>query len=209
MLPTERLLGLIAPAVAMVWTPGPNNALLASSGARFGLRSTLPHVLGVAIGFAVMVFLGALGLGGIFHTWPMLAEVLRWLSISTMLWLAWQISTSTTPAEAREGRSASRPWRFHEAAAFQWINPKAWLITTGVVSQFVAGPSLLGQAALCSAVYLVAGLSSAYGWAAFGVTIQRFLKTPFQRRLFNGSMASLIVMTVWGLALADLEQKLA
>ncbi|MGB0496893.1 MAG: LysE family translocator [Rubricella sp.] len=198
----EILLALAALAFGTVWTPGPNNALLASSGARFGFRATLPHALGVAIGFPVMIFLMALGVGEIFRAFPMIGETLRWIGAALLLWLAWKVFNAPPPGE---GKASHRPWRFHEAVAFQWINPKAWVMAISVLSQFLSGEDTVREAAIASGVFLCAGLTSAHGWAGFGAALQRFLSTPVRLRAFNGLMAGLIVLTVIGLLGADLS----
>ncbi|MBB5514491.1 threonine/homoserine/homoserine lactone efflux protein [Rubricella aquisinus] len=197
----EALIALFALALGTVWTPGPNNALLASSGARYGFRATIPHALGVAIGFPVMVFATALGLGEVFRAVPLIGEVLRWIGAALLIWLAWKVFNAPAPG-TQKGKG--RPWRFIEAAAFQWINPKAWIMAISVISVFVTGTAPLLEAALCAGAYLLAGLSSAHGWAGFGAALQRFLSTPIRLRAFNGVMAALILMTVYGLMFADL-----
>ncbi len=198
----ETLIAIFVLAAATVWTPGPNNALLASSGARFGFRATLPHAMGVALGFPLMCFAMALGLGGVFLATPLLGEALRWIGAALLLWIAWKTFNAKPPGE---GATNARPWTFLEATAFQWVNPKAWIMAISMISQFVTGRAPLVEAAVVSGVYAVVGLTSANGWAGFGAALQRFLRTPLRLRLFNGVMAGLIVMTVFGLLFADLR----
>lgn len=196
----ETWLALFALAAGTVWTPGPNNALLASSGARFGFRATLPHAMGVALGFPLMLFAVALGLGELFRAAPLIGEALRWLGAALLLWLAWKTWTAAPPGT----QSSEQPWTFWQATAFQWVNPKAWIMAISVISQFVSGQALLFEAAACAGAYVVVGLTSANGWAGFGAALRQFLSTPLRLKAFNGVMASLIVLTVIGLMSADL-----
>lgn len=198
----EVLLALFALALGTVWTPGPNNALLASSGARYGFRATIPHALGVAVGFPVMVFATALGLGEVFRAFPLIGEILRWIGAALLIWLAWKVFNAPAPG-SQKGKG--RPWYFYEAAAFQWINPKAWMMAISVISVFVTGTAPLMEATYCAGAYLLAGLTSAHGWAGFGASLQRFLSTPLRLKLFNSLMAGLILLTVVGLMFADLS----
>ncbi|MEO1121599.1 MAG: LysE family transporter, partial [Pseudomonadota bacterium] len=118
----ERLLALAAFAFASTWTPGPNNIMLANSGATFGYRASQPHAFGVALGFPIMLFLIALGLGELFKASPVFRETLKWAGAALLLYLAWRIATAGRTKTAGGGR----PFTFVEAAGFQWINPKAW-----------------------------------------------------------------------------------
>lgn len=175
------LLPLAGFAFATTWTPGPNNMMLAASGATFGWRPTVPHALGVALGFPVMVFLIALGLGEVFQRSAALRQGLAWTGFAVMLWLAWRIAT----ADAARTRARSRPLRFHEAAAFQWVNPKAWAMAIGVSAAYAQGGNPLAEAALIAAVFVVSGLTSAQSWAGFGAGMGRLLGSGLRLRIFN------------------------
>ncbi len=199
----EYAFGLFVLALTMVWTPGPNNALLANSGARFGYVKTLPHMLGVAIGFPVMLLLIALGLGGLFKSLPMLREILRYAGAAILLWLGWKILTSPPPSEETHGDT--KPWTFTRAAAFQWINPKAWVMAISIVGQLPDLSPFWLPALLCAIIFLIAGITSANGWALFGKGLQRYLHTPLRYRIFAGVMTALLVLTVVGILFADLS----
>lgn len=201
MIGSEHLAALTAFAFAGSWTPGPNNAMLAASGARFGFRATLPHALGVAIGFAAMCFLLGLGLGEVFRHSELLREILRWAGAAAMLWIAWKIATAPAPGKA-EGRG--RPLNFLEAAAFQWINPKAWMMCIGVLAQFASGAAPMVEAAVAGTVFLVSGGTSAPAWALFGRAARRWLGEGPRLRAFNLIMAGLVLAGVLGLLAADL-----
>jgi threonine/homoserine/homoserine lactone efflux protein len=178
-------------ALVMAFTPGPNNVMLASSGARFGVSRTLPHMAGVTIGFPVMLFLVGLGLASILLASPLLQLVMKTASCAYLLWLAFQIAVS---ASAVSDSAGGKPLTFLQAAAFQWINPKAWLMAVGAISAYTAGygRQLYLQVAIIALITLVVTLASTLTWTAFGAAIRRFLRTPTTLRLFNLAMALLL-----------------
>ncbi len=193
----DRYLALLAFAFAGTWTPGPNNMMLTNSGARFGFRRTLPHALGVALGFSLMVFLMAFGLGQVFQSSEIFREALRWAGAALLLWIGWRIATAeprpmlATGAEMPKG-IGSRPFTFIEAAGFQWINPKAWAMAIGVVSTYLAGREPLTEALIATSAFVLAGMTSAHGWAAFGASIQGLLSTETRLRAFNIAMGMMV-----------------
>jgi len=186
----DSLLPLTALLFAMVWTPGPNNAMLSASGAQFGHRASLPHILGVSFGFPIMLFVMTFGLGEIFLRSVIFQEVLRWLGAAMLLFVAYKIATGKRPGTAGARR---RPFRFYEAVAFQWINPKAWAMAIGIVSSFITGSAPLTEALIAAGIASVAGLTSANGWALFGVWMQRWLNTDRRFQMFSWLMAAIIV----------------
>jgi threonine/homoserine/homoserine lactone efflux protein len=198
-MPADLLLALAALAFATTWTPGPNNMMLASSGATFGWRATWPHAFGVALGFPFMLFVVALGLGEAFQRSELLRETLRWAGVALLLWLGWRIATAGGAAT----RGRARPFTFLEAAAFQWVNPKAWAMAVSTAAAFLSGAAPLREAAICAGVFVAAGLTSAHGWAGFGAALRRVLSTPLRLRLFNGAMGALIALSALYLAAAD------
>lgn len=199
----EYLLGLFLLASSLVWTPGPNNALLAASGARFGFIRTLPHVMGVNIGFAIMQFLLWIGLGGLFLAFPMIREVLRYLGAAVLLWIAFKIATA--PLSDDDERFAAKPWGFFQAAAFQWINPKGLIMVISLAGSLPKTEPYWVSPAIAALVFCLAGMFSANGWALFGKGLQRYLHTPLRFRTFNLIMAGLLVLTVISLLLSDLS----
>lgn len=162
--------------------------MLAAAGANYGVRRTLPHICGIVVGFSAMMFLTGLGLGAVFERLPRLTSVMQWAGAAALLWFAWRIATAA--GSGTEGRG--RPFSFVEAAGFQWINPKAWAICIGVVSQFASARTGFQTAATATIVFALAGASSALGWASFGAGLQRLLSTPARLRAFNIAMAALI-----------------
>ncbi|QHQ36969.1 LysE family translocator [Algicella marina] len=189
----ETLLTLAGIFAASVWTPGPNNAMLAASGATFGFRRTVPHLLGVALGFPVMIFCVGLGLGFVFEAFPVLKDLLRIIGIALLLWVAWKIATM---ASASRADREAQPFTFLQAAAFQWVNPKAWAMAISIVSVFVSPDHVLLHSLIVAVVSAALGLTSASGWTGFGHAMQRVLARPGRLRAFNLVMAGTILLGV-------------
>lgn len=192
-MPIETLTALVGIFLAAAWTPGPNNAMLAASGATFGMRRTLPHILGVILGFSLMIFLVGLGLGTAFERSEMLRDALRYGGIGLLIWVAWKIATMKPPGSAG---ARGVPFTFLQAAGFQWINPKAWAMSISIVSQFVSGDAALREGAIVAAVSVATGITSTFGWSGFGVLMQRVLADPARLRAFNIAMAAMILLGV-------------
>ena len=187
----ERLAGVVAFAFGGTWTPGPNNMMLANSGASFGFRRSVPHALGVAFGFSAMAFCVALGLGEAFQNSALLRETLKWAGAALLLYLSWRVATAGRPGGG--GDEGGRPFTFLEAAAFQWINPKAWMMAIGVASTYLVGAAPVAEAATIGGAFILSGLTSAHAWAAFGSALRDWLAHGARLRVFN---------TVMGVALA-------
>ena len=190
----DALLPYLLYCMAMSGTPGPNNVMVLASGANYGFWRSQPHVWGINIGFAAMMFILALGLGTVFIAEPRLQLVLKVAGVAYMLWLAWKIATAGAMGDAK---GEGRPLTFLQGAAFQWINPKAWMMILGAISVY-APPS---ETPLQKAVYLagwmlVAGSPPTQVWAGFGVGIRRFLQNPRALRAFNLTMAALLVLSL-------------
>lgn len=184
---------LLGFATATLFTPGPNNLMLMASGVNFGFRRTLPHMLGVTLGFPVMVAAVGAGLAQVFEVVPMLRLVLKLASVGFMLWLAWKIATAGAP----EGETAGKtPLRFVDAAGFQWVNPKAWAMAMTATTAYLPAPGLAGVAATV-AVFLTLGTVSASLWVMMGRSVARFLHASAHLRLFNGVMALLLLLSLW------------
>lgn len=184
--------GLLLFAVVMAATPGPNNVMVTASAARFGLRRTAAHIGGVAVGFAVMLLLTGLGLGTAFAAVPVLRRVLALASIAWMLWLAVAIARAAAPGE---GAAAGSPFTFLQAALFQWINPKAWMVAvTAIATRATAGPAWV-SALVIALVFLVVTLPIVTTWAVAGHALGRHLTGPWFR-LFNMTMAILLAISL-------------
>ncbi|MGL4308955.1 MAG: LysE family translocator [Paracoccaceae bacterium] len=192
-MPMTELTALITLAMATLYTPGPNNTMLAASGARFGLRPSLPHMLGVALGFPAMLLIVGLLLGELFQTSAMLREGLRWGGAALLLWMAWKMAISGGIGSKSEG---PRPMTFLEAAAFQWINPKGWTMAVAASSQFITAARPVASAVVVAVVFAVLGLGSSLAWTAAGRAMTRWLTTDRRLQWFNMIMALLIVASV-------------
>jgi threonine/homoserine/homoserine lactone efflux protein len=190
----DLILALILFAFASSITPGPNNIMLLASGANFGLRRTVPHMLGISIGHAVMVALIGLGLLQLFEALPWLRPTLMAACAAYLLWLAWKIANAAAPDAAS---ATGRPFSFLQAAAFQWVNPKAWYM--GIYAQTHYAPddaSWLG-ALLVPVVFAMVNLPSVAVWAAAGTRLRRWLAAPGRLRAFNITMAVLLVASLY------------
>ena len=190
----ELLAAFILFAVVMLFTPGPNNIMLMTSGLNFGFSRTLPHMLGVSIGFGLMVFLVGIGLGAIFRIFPALYTVLKYAGAAYLLYLAWAIGTS---GKVEAGKKKSRPLTFLEGVAFQWINAKGWIIALGAITTYAALTSFPLNVVLLSGAFALLGTASSMTWAAFGSGLRRFLKDPRHVRAFNITMALLLVVSLY------------
>ncbi|TXT41204.1 MAG: hypothetical protein FD135_535 [Comamonadaceae bacterium] len=184
------LLPVISYCLVMTTTPGPNNVMLASSGAQFGFRSALPQILGQNSGVAVQTYATCLGLGSLFVAYPVLHQVLRVAGALYLVFLAWKLSGSAL-GQAR----ASQPLSFTQAALFQAINPKTWVKSITLATVFMpAGLSAPMGALLVTVIGLLIGLPSASMWALFGVAIRRLLTDPRKQRFFNLSMGAVLLL---------------
>ncbi|MGB3146283.1 MAG: LysE family translocator [Paracoccaceae bacterium] len=189
----EIFRALVALSIATLFTPGPNNAMLANSGATFGFRRSLPHLLGVALGFPVMVLIVGLVLGQLFQTSPLLREVMRWGGAALLLWIAVKMAFA---GSAKAKAQLASPMGFGAASAFQWINPKAWSMAIAATSQFITPAAPVTTATIVAATFAGLGLISAATWVGLGQAISRWLTTEWRRRGFNITMALLIVLSM-------------
>jgi threonine/homoserine/homoserine lactone efflux protein len=175
-------------------TPGPNNILVASSGVNFGFRATIPHILGITIGYPAMLLIIGIGLAKIFIAVPLIHVILKYVSIAYLLYLAYRIARASAMGEAR-GRP--KPMTFLQAVAFQWVNGKAWVIALGAVTAYtVVDRTLPLQIVALTAISIVITLACVSSWTVFGAFLRRFLHTERRRRLFNYTMAALLVLSI-------------
>ncbi len=197
----------LAFAVSMSATPGPNNTMLTASGANFGLRRSVPHMLGISVGFPAMLLAVALGAGELLRAHPLAQTTLRWAGAAYLLWLAWRIATARTaaPGDGREpGETGGRPFSFFQAVLFQWVNPKAWVIgLAAVLTQTTArGAAQIAEAVLLAVMFVVVTMLTGVLWTLIGVGAARVLRTPRALRGFNVAMAVLLVASLlpllWG-----------
>ena len=191
----QLLLAFVLFAFATAGTPGPNNMLLLASGANFGLRRTAPQILGISVGLAVMVLAMGLGLGGLFKAFPVLHDVLKWVGGAYMLWLAWKIGTATGISDKAAG---AKPMTFLQAAAFQWVNPKAWAMALTAATTYTPEGSTIGVF-LVAGTFMLVGAPCSTAWTGFGQGMRRFLDRPPVLRAFNLTMAALLVVSLYPL----------
>jgi threonine/homoserine/homoserine lactone efflux protein len=190
----EQAIAFFLFSVAAAGTPGPSNVLLTATGAQVGVWRGLPCLLGVALGMAVMMFAVAFGLGSVILGTPLVLTGLRWGGALVLCWLAWKIAT----AGRAGGGARAEPVGLLGAAAFQWVNPKSWLVCASAAATFLearAG-SALGQSAALALVFLGAALPSCLPWLAFGAVLQRGLSSERAFRIFNGLMGALLAASV-------------
>ncbi len=177
-------------------TPGPNNTMLLASGVNFGFRRTVPHILGISSGvFALMLCVG-FGLGEAFRRVPVLFTALEAASVAYLLYLAWKIGTS---GELKVKKGEHRPMRFHEAIAFQWINPKAWMMVLTAATTIRLSADFGVNTLAMGVLFYVIGLPCICVWAAFGTGVRRFLSNPRRLRAFNIAMALALVASMYPL----------
>jgi len=179
-------------------TPGPNNTMLMASGANFGFRATIPHLLGVSLGFFVLVVAVGLGLGGLFIAYPMAHDILAVLGGAYLLWLAWKIATAKGIGL---GEGGGTPQTFLQAAAFQWVNPKAWAMALGAVTAYTPQQDYVVNILLVSLIFMAINLPCVGVWTGFGVGLRRFLDRPAVLRTFNISMGALLAASLIPLVL--------
>jgi threonine/homoserine/homoserine lactone efflux protein len=174
-------------------TPGPNNLMLMASGANFGFLRSIPHMLGIGLGFMLMVFLVGIGLAQLFDLYPIAHTILKILSVAYMLYLAWKIANA---APAGSADSTGTPMTFLQAAAFQWVNPKAWTMAITAVTVYAPDTSLL-SVVMVSAVFGVVNLPSVSIWTILGQQMARILTNPARLRAFNWTMAALLIASLY------------
>ena len=186
------LTGLVLFALVSSITPGPNNMMLMASGANFGFRRTLPHMMGVVLGFTLMVALVGVGLMGVFQALPWLHDVLTWAGIAYLMWLAWKIAHAAMPDATR---TSGQPLSFLQACAFQWVNPKGWQMALTAITLY-APDRALWAVLLVAGSFGVVNLPSVAAWTFLGLRLRRILSTNRRLVIFNWSMALLLIASL-------------
>lgn len=196
----DSLLPLAGFALASSITPGPNNLMLLASGVNFGFRRSLPHMLGIGIGFVIMVFTIGFGVGQLLQRHPSIYGALKIASLLYMAWLAWRIATSG-PVGDSAGRPPSQPLTFLQAALFQWVNPKAWAMALAATSAYTDPDHYLSSLVVVALVFGAINLPCVSLWAGFGVGLRQWLQHPVRLKVFNITMAVLLVLSFLPMAL--------
>ncbi|MBB1521411.1 LysE family translocator [Aquipseudomonas guryensis] len=201
---TELLLAFIAFAFVTSVTPGPNNMMLLASGVNFGVRRSVPHMLGISLGFMILVIAVGLGLGQLFEQFPPLYSALRYGGAAYLLYLAWKIAGAGAP-DAASGNS--KPFTFLQAAAFQWVNPKAWIMAIGAITTYTPHEGFLLNVLLIATLFALVNCPSVGLWTVAGSYLRRWLETPRVLRAFNIGMALLLVASLYPI-LSDFQGQL-
>jgi threonine/homoserine/homoserine lactone efflux protein len=194
----DTLVALTIFAFVSSITPGPNNAMLMASGVNFGLRRTLPHALGVNIGFLFLTLSIGVGLQGLFLTVPLLYQVLRWGGAAYLVYLAWKIATAETGASAANAKTqTARPMSFLQAIAFQWINPKAWIMAATAITTYSSSDHRFRDLAIITALFALINVPCIMAWTVSGVALRRVLNEPIALRVFNITMGALLILSLY------------
>lgn len=190
----DVLIALVGFAFVSSITPGPNNLMLMASGANFGFRRTLPHMLGISLGHMFMVSMVGLGLGEVFDRLPWLKLVLAGLSSLYLLYLAWKIANAAAP---KGGEAEGKPFTFLQAAGFQWVNPKAWWMAIHAVTNLSPEGGGIAPVLWVAGVFAMTNFPSIMVWTTMGMQVKRFLTRPRMLRTFNLTMAVVLILTLW------------
>jgi threonine/homoserine/homoserine lactone efflux protein len=175
-------------------TPGPNNIMIMTSGLNHGVKFSLPHLLGICFGFPIMVILVGLGIGVFFEMYPMLHEIIKIFGILYLLYLSWLIAVSSPTSLDGD---ISNPFSFIQAALFQWVNPKAWVMAAGAVSTYTTvSTDIFIQVVYIALAFFVVSFPSVGVWLIFGAGLKKYLKSPKHQKIFNVSMAILLVGSI-------------
>ncbi len=197
----ETITALTVFALVAAMTPGPNTLMLLTSGANFGFRRSLPHMSGILAGFALMVVLVGIGLMQLFNAFPVSYLVLKFASIAYLLFLAWKIATASKPDDGGGGEGGEivqgKPFTFLQAALFQWVNPKAWAAVLAALSAYTPPSRPLSGVFLVALIFTLVNVLSACTWTVAGVQARRLLSEPLKLRVFNVTMALLLVATLY------------
>ena len=193
-MPLQLLAALSVFAFVASITPGPNNIMLLASGVKFGFVRTVPHMLGVCIGFMIMIVAVGLGIEQAFVAFPVLYTVLKWVSVAYMVWLAWKIANAG-PIKG-DATGTEKPMTFLAAALFQWVNPKAWAMILTAVTAYTVPTNFLISSLLMTAVFGAMCILSIACWTGFGVGLRDMLKDPVRVRIFNYTMAALLLASL-------------
>lgn len=190
----DQILAFALFALVISITPGPNNTMVLASGANFGLRRTIPHLLGIDLGFAVMIVAVGSGIGRLFAALPALQAGLRYVGALYLIYLAWKIASSGSP-DTRGSRA--KPLGFLQAASFQWVNPKGWIAATGAVATYTPTTGYFANLVTVAAAFALVMGPCITLWAAAGTSLRRLLSKPTYLRTFNLIMAALLVASLY------------
>ncbi|NTJ42728.1 LysE family translocator [Agrobacterium larrymoorei] len=190
----ETFIALVLFAFTTSITPGPNNMMLFASGVNFGFHRTIPHMLGIGAGFLSLLVGVGLGLGALLHSVPMLYTALKFAGGAYLIWIAWKIGTSRSLSD---GKTSEEPMTFLGAAAFQWVNPKAWVMAVTAMATYTDENQYFFTVLIVGLAFAAVNLPSVSTWAGFGSVLREWLSVPVRLKWFNISMAILLVISLW------------
>ncbi len=195
MLSFESLLGLVAFALVSSITPGPNNVMLLASGVNFGFKQTIPHMLGISFGFFILALASGLGVGVFLQQFPALHMALKVISALYLVYLAIKIARDRSISDNES--TDKKPLTFLQAALFQWVNPKAWMIAISAMIIFGQSSPSLAHISWIALVFSVVGLPCIAIWAVFGMLLKQLLSQPVYLKWFNISMGALLIASIY------------
>ena len=168
--------------------------MILASGLNFGIRASMAHLLGISFGFPLMIIIIGFGFGAVFEAYPLLHEIIKIIGITYLLYLAWRIATTRVQ---READKPSKPFSFLQSALYQWVNPKGWIMGSSALATFTSleGNFFL-QVAMVALTFFVVSFPGAGSWLLFGAGLQKYLTQPKYLRVFNVSMAVLLVASI-------------
>ena len=193
LMPHDLFTAFVAFAFVSSITPGPNNLMLMASGANYGFRRTVPHMLGITCGMGIMTLVLGAGVMPLFEAYPIIEKALTVLCVAYLLYLAWKVANATAP---EGGQSEGKPFSFLQAAGFQWVNPKAWTMGLSAITLYAAGREF-GAVIWLAGAFTTVSLISVSVWTIMGQQLRRFLSRPERLRVFNWSMALLLVGSLY------------
>ncbi len=189
------LTAFIVFAAVMFFTPGPNNIMVLSSGLTYGFRRTVPHIAGIAIGFAFMVGAVGLGFGTIFIAYPVLQTILKYAGAAYLIYLAAVIAVSEPVTPGQDNRRG--PMTFWGAAMFQWVNVKGWVMVIGTITVYAGIARFPWNIVMQVVLSLLLGMMSTSIWTLSGSSLRSFMTSPRAVRAFNIAMAALLLASLY------------
>ncbi|MBX3568987.1 MAG: LysE family translocator [Rhizobiaceae bacterium] len=191
----DAILALLVYAFVTSITPGPNNFMLLASGVNFGFVRTIPHMCGIGVGFFTLLLGVGLGLGAVLTAFPALHLTLKMLGGAYLLYLAWRIAMSRSLGQG--AAAGAKPLTFLEAAAFQWVNPKAWVMAITAMAVYTDARAPFFSVLAVGAAFALVNFPSVSTWAGFGTALRGFLSDPVRLKWFNIAMGLLLAATIW------------
>jgi threonine/homoserine/homoserine lactone efflux protein len=192
LLSTSLTIALLA--LSMSGTPGPNNVMLLASGVNYGFRRTLPHILGIRMGFTILFVCSGLGLGALLLAEPRLHLAIKVAGGACLLWIAWKTAMSRG---MREATVDGKPMTLLQALVFQCVNPKAWVSALSMTIAFVHPASFVHDMIMTYVIFSSVALFSTCSWAGMGTVLKNWLSDPVRLKWFNITMALLLVASLW------------